>query len=438
MIFISTRNPLLAQAVFALFLAGSVLSPTKADVPETLGGGNIDRNLAKAEVKFKALNAVGAGMCRIPVSPGDYGLDTGQPYPERLDELILLAHQHRIEPILLFEYYTRWHPKLHDHARWSLIGRAYAERFQPNSEWLKSKGIAGWGVRYYSAINEPTWKSNNPTPIPGGDYAAALEGLADGVHEVSKGLMISPGGWIEGSLRHQEHVYSKAVAPLFNNGKLHAVGIHRYWDIDHIPMKDRYDWSLQSQFDEVKRRAGITADVAFYTDEMNVKKREITEEEAARDFLTALWDALGVVGNDGRRVTEFVMPWNIFNLTTADANYGLCTQLDPWTPVARGKVLKLVCEVTEGMDFVACDPKRRGVFILEGSGRKLWVWQNRTAWTDRPGETFTVDKLPPDAAELFVYGWDGLRQEIKLDGRRSITVDGLNAGETCMLLVSGP
>ena len=27
-----------------------------------------------------------------------------------------------------------------------------------------------------------------------------------------------------------------------------------------MPMKDRYEWSLQSQFEEVKQRAGITAD----------------------------------------------------------------------------------------------------------------------------------------------------------------------------------
>jgi hypothetical protein len=293
-------------------------------------------------------------------------------------------------------------------------------------------------VRYYSAINEPTWKSNNPTPIPAEDYARALEGLADGVHSASGDLKVNPGGWIEGSLRHQEHVYSKAVAPLFNSGKLHAIGIHRYWDIDYIPMKDRYDWSLQRQFDEVKRKSGITADVAFYTDEMNVKLREITEEEAARDFLTALWDAVAVVANEGQRVSEFVMPWNLFNLTAKDINYGLCTQLEPWTPVARGRVLKLVCDLTKGMDFVSCDPKHRGVFILEGPGKKLWVWQNRTAWTSHPSKTLTVQDIPGDATELSVYGWDGLRQEVKCDGKPSIVVRDLVVGETYMFLASIP
>jgi hypothetical protein len=435
----TTRKSSLNRAVVSILimmLMGTVCPSATADIPATLGGGNIGRNLQKAKLQLKALNTVGAGMCRIPVSPGDYGLDSGHPHPERLDDLILLAHRHGIEPIFLFEYYTRWHPKLHDRGRWSTIGRAYARRFQPNSDWLKSKGIRDWGVRYYSAINEPTWKSNNPTPIPAEDYAAALEGLADGVHAVNADLKVNPGGWIEGSLRRGEHVYSKAVAPLFNNGKLCAVGVHRYWDIDYIPMKDRYDWSLQSQFEQVKRKAGITADVAFYTDEMNVKKRQITEERAARDFLTALWDALGVVGNDGQRVSKFVLPWNLFHLTTKDKYYGLCSQLEPWTPVARGSVVQLVCKLTQGMEFTSCDPEGKGEFVLEGAGKKLWVWQNRKAWTNHPGTTFRVQEIPADAVKLKVYAWDGLRQTVNLDGRKSYKVQDLSPGQTYMFLAT--
>jgi len=199
-------------------------------------------------------------------------------------------------------------------------------------------------------------------------------------------------------------------------------------------MKNRYDWSLQSQFEEVKRKAGITANVAFCTDEMNVKRREITEDQAARDFLTALWDALGVVGNDGRRVTEFVLPWNIFNLHTKDEHYGLCSQLDPWKPVARGKVLQLVCELTKGMNFVDCDPKVRGEFVLHSPGKKLWVWQNREAWTDHPGLTYTLRAIPAGATELSVYGWDGLRKTIRRGDKRTAQVEGLAPGETYMIL----
>jgi hypothetical protein len=409
-----------------------------ADVPSQLGGGNLSKNLDKAKVQIQALQAVGVGMCRIPVSPGEYGLDDGKPQPQRLDDLILLLHESGIEPILLFEYYTRWHPELHGHGRWTVIGEAYAERFEPNSDWLREHEIENWGVRYYSAINEPTWKSNNPTPIPPEDYAAALEGLADGVHRVDPDLKVNPGGWIEGSLRRGDHPYAKAVADLFNQGKLHAVGIHRYWDIDHIPMKDRYDWSLQYQFEEVKRKAGITANIAFYTDEMNVKLREISEEKAAKDFLTALWDALGVVGNDGRRVTEFVMPWNIFHLTTEDEHYGLCKKIDPWTPVRRGEVLQTVVQLTEGMKFLECDPKKKGEFVLHGSAKMLWVWQNRKAWTDHPGTEFTINGIPEECTTVFVFGWDGPRRTVPLEGKTSFTITNLEPEQTYMFFVPIP
>ena len=72
----SETTALLARTLCAILLTAGVLSPSKADLPATLGGGNIIGNLSKADVKFKALNGVGVGMCRIPVSPGDYGLET--------------------------------------------------------------------------------------------------------------------------------------------------------------------------------------------------------------------------------------------------------------------------------------------------------------------------------------------------------------------------
>lgn len=203
-------------------------------------------------------------------------------------------------------------------------------------------------------------------------------------------------------------------------------------------MRGRYDWSLQSQFEEVKKKAGITANVAFYTDEMNVKKREITEDEAARDFLTALWDALAVVNDDGERATEFVMPWNVLHRTDKDEHYGLCSQLDPWTPVARGKVLKMVCELTAGMDVVKCDPKVRGELVLESSGRKLWVWHNRKAWTNHPGTNFTVRDIPNGAEKLYVHGWDGLRDTVSVNGASSVKIHELKPDETYMFLVSKP
>lgn len=408
---------------------------TEPGIAGRIGGGNITLNRHDAESKFKTLQSLGAGMCRIPVGKDEYWRGrSGTPAPERLDEVVLLAHRYGITPILLFEYYTRWHGTLGGRNKWQVIGKAFAERFRPNSPWLQTQGIHDWGISFYSAINEPTWKDNNPTPIPPDAYAEALEGLADGVHEVDASLHVSPGGWIEGSLFSNKSPYVKAVAPLFNNGKLYAIGIHRYWDVAWVPMDGKYRFSLQSQFDEVKRNAGIEADVKFYTDEFNFKKRKVTEEEAAKGFLTAIWDALGVVGKDGQVVSQFAFPWNIFHLTTKDTNYGLCEQQDPWMPTARGKTLQLVCRLSAGMRFVSADPKAAGLFVLEGNGKKLWVWQNREKWTDRLGTSITIDGIPAGTQKLEVYGWDGLRKEVAVGQSDRLLVEQLIPGETYMFL----
>ena len=430
------RRCVLALRLFPLSIALMLFAAgaARADVASSIGAGNLDAGrLESAGAKLKALNAIGGGMCRIPVSVNDYrSPGDNAPHPERLDDLVLLAHKHGITPMLLFEYYTKWNGPLGGREKWLAIGKAYADRFRPNSEFLTSKGIRDWGIIHYTAINEPMWTDNNPTPIVPEEYAAALEGLADGVHAADKSLKVSPGGYQEVPLFQNRNPYIKAVAPLYNNGKLFAIDIHRYWDVQYVPMTS-YRFSLQTQFEQVKKNAGITADVAFHTTEMNFKKRLVTEEQAAAGLLTALWDALGVTGNAGQRVTQFVMPWNVFNLDTRDDHYGICTQLDPWTPTARGKVIRSVGLLTKGMMFTHCDPKQ-GEFVLEGDGRKMWVWQNRKGWTREPGESYTLAGIPPAAKAIEVFGWDGLLKSIDIAGRTSVKIDGLRVDETWMFV----
>jgi len=407
--------------------------PSQGSSGPTLGGGNL--SLQGDEAKFTVLQQLGAAMCRVPLDARAYW-DGQKPTPEKADGVVLKAHRHGITPMFLFEYYTRWHGDLGGYEKWFAIGQAFAERFRPNSSWLQSQGIRDWGVTCYSAVNEPEWRDNNPTPIPPGEYARALEGLADGAHSVERPLRVSPGGYQEVPLFQNRDPYVKAVAPLFNQGKLHALDIHRYWDVDYVPMDKGFRFSLQAQFDEVKRQVGITADIHFYTTEMNFKKRKVTEDEAAQGFLTALWDALTVTGNGGQRVSEFVLPWNIFHTTDRDEHYGLCTQLEPWTPTARGKVLQMVCRLTQGMEFVSCDPQGTGVSVLAGGGRKLWIWQNRPAWSSLAGTDIELREIPADAARLEVYGWDGLRQTVLLSNQSSRKVTGLPTGETLMFLAT--
>ena len=409
-------------------------SSSRADVPGMIGGGNI--GVKGDEAKLAVLKSLGAGFCRVPANATEYW-NGGKPLPERFDDVILAAHAHGVAPVLLFEYYTRWNIEIGGAEKWHAIGRAFAERFHPNSTWLRAHNITDWGVTIYTAFNEPMWKDNNPTPIPLDQYAVALEALADGVHSVDATLRVNPGGYQEVPLFQNRNPYIKAVAPLFNSGKLSAIDIHRYWDVQYVPMSHGFDFSLQHQFEQVKKQAGITADVQFCTTEMNFKKRVVDEETAAAGFLTALWDALTVVGRNGNRVTQFVMPWNIFNLASKDENYGLTEVSSPWTPTARGKVLAMVCELTRRLEFTSVDPKNSGVSVLAGAGRKLWVWQNRPGWSKLAGPSITLTEIPEGATTLEIYGWEGLRKTVSTAGKPTMTVNDLPLGETLLFVTSG-
>ena len=201
-------------------------------------------------------------------------------------------------------------------------------------------------------------------------------------------------------------------------------------------MSHGFDSSLQHQFEQVKRDAGITTDVQFCTTEMNFKKRAVSDDVAAAGFLTALWDALTVVGRDGNRVTQFVMPWNIFNLASKDESYGLTAQLSPRTPTARGKVLAMVCELTRGMEFISADPKNSGVSVLAGNGRTLWVWQNRPGWSNLAGTSFTLTDIPAGTTTVEIYGWDGLRKTVSTRGQTTLALNALSANETLILVAT--
>lgn len=424
------KHPQLLAVSLSVFLGFSA-AVGRADVPGLIGGGNI--GIKGDPEKLEALQSLHAGYCRLPIYPNDYWKD-GKSTPERADAAVLAAHAHNVTPVILFEYYTRFKIEIGGTEKWREVGRAFAERFAPNSAWLRSQNIKDWGISTYTAFNEPMWQDNNSTPIQPDQYAVAMEALADGVHAIDAKLCVNPGGFQEVPLFQHRDPYIKVLAPLYNSGKLCAIDIHRYWDVQYVPMSHGFDFSLQHQFDQVKKDAGITADVKFCTTEVNFKKRLVTEDEAAAGFLTALWDALTVVGQDGRRATQFVMPWNIFNLASKDENYGLAEQFPPWTPTARGKVLKMVCELAHGMEFQSVDPKGSGVSVLEGGGRKLWVWQNRPGWSKLAGTSFTLTDLPTGTKAVEVYRWDGLRKTEQAGGESRLTFTGLPTNETLLFV----
>ncbi|MNC43035.1 hypothetical protein D3C75_918770 [compost metagenome] len=93
-----------------------------------------------------------------------------------------------------------------------------------------------------------------------------------------------------------------------------------------------------------------------------------------------------------------------------------------------------VIEKTKGMSFVSLDPKKTGEYVLNGSSKKMWIWQNLDYWTNHPGTSYTINGLPDGTYKLEVIGWDGERQTIAISGNTSYTIRDLAVGETYMFL----
>jgi len=416
-----------------------VLSVT---IPAMMGGGNFTNGSTDATTvqKFQALNTVGAGALRMNLYPQFYW-DSGAQAPKvtNQDAQVLLAYQHGVTPMILFEHYgTDGQPG--GYSKWYSIGQAYASRFSPNSAWLSGQGIHNWGISVFSAFNEPDADHTLNTA----QYATALEGLADGVHVVNSALKVIPGGFMRENAYSNSTLYGygTAIAPLLNNGKLDGIDLHTYNDIQYAPIVKTdgtvtFSFSPQSDFDSVKLASGITRDINFYSTEFNFKKdasQGITEDLAAKRLLTVIWANLGVVKNDGTAATQLAFPWNIFTVDSGTSFYGMASQLSPWIPTQRGGVLAMVTDLTQGLSFTALDPKGAGVFNLEGENREMWVWQNYTNWSNLAGTSHTINGIPATATRLEVYDYAGLKQTITLAGQSSYSFTGLNARQTYMFL----
>lgn len=404
-----------------------------------VAGGNVVLQDDEASwiAKFQTLNAIGASVARVIVWPPTRG--RAEPAPARLDRMMQLAHDHQITPILLLQLPDGpdGNPSLDPggYNTWVELGREYAGRFAPGGAFQQEHGITGeWGVSLYQTITRPDARAT----LPVADYVAALEGLADGVHEVDPDLAVVAGGLRPSGRDPTLAGYGPALAPLLNAGTLDGLDLHSYYDAVRAPIEGGYEHSAQDNFDEVKRASGITADIGHYASNWNYRRdsTSIEEGQAARGVLTAFWDTLGVVGADGSTgVSRFAMPWNLFRTEAEDPAYGMAAQLDPWVPNDSGRALRTALEVAADLHFVSLDPRGSGEYVLEGAGKKLWVWQNREGWTAHPGTAFTVTGLPAGAGELEVYGWEGIRRTIPLHGQRSLVVTDLPTEETLMFLV---
>jgi len=408
-----------------------------------VGGGNLATHRAGAPSLqlYEALHGVGAIRARM----NSYGWRDlhRKPTPKDFDAAMLQAHRQGISPMILLEYegsYQTLNPPqpIGSYGDWFAAGQAMARRFAPDGEWGKENGIAGWGVTIYSAINEPDVQAS----IPRGDYHNALAGLADGVHSVDKALRVVPGGFAtcnshgDATLRG----YGTAIADLLEDGRLDGIDLHTYYHSRWFPLtKGRY-FSAQSCFDRVKAALGLRRETHFYTTEFNIAELDdwADPKVAARLFLTAFWDEVGVVRADKQTsATVLAFPWNLEDIPSKeDTAYAMAESQNPWSPDLRAAVLRTVLRLAGDMHFVRLDPFNTGTYTLEGREGQLFVWQNLKDWTDRPGTKWQVT-LPDWAQIAELWGWDGLRRVIPARGG-PFTLDGLAENETLMLRVPRP
>ena len=444
---IRSNLPALAVLALTIALASGAASLATGDTDaagtrlrDHIGGGNLVTHLAgqpPLTQLYAALHGVGATMGRMD-SYGWRTLDR-KPTPHDFDAEMLQAHENAITPIILLEYegsYQTLDPpqpigSYHD---WFAAGQAMARRFRPNGEWAREHGIVGWGASIFTAINEPDVQQS----IPREAYHDALKGLADGVHSVDPALKVVPGGFATCNSHRDATLrgYGPAIADLFEDGRLDGIDLHTYYHSKWYPITKGREFSVQTCFDRIKQAMGLHRDIKFYATEFNVARLDDWDDPrlAAKLFLSAFWDQMSVVGNDGHSpVTALAFPWNLGDTVRVDGPaYAMAATENPWSPDPRAMVLRTVLQLAGDMTIKSID-KPRGLVTLAGADAELIVWQNLPGWTDRPGRTLQLE-LPDWARTIEVWGWDGLRRRVAVNGGQ-LTLDGLDENETIMIRI---
>ena len=408
-----------------------------------MGGGNLVTHLSGAPSAqlYQALNIIGAKLGRMD-SYGWRDLNRN-PTPHDFDAAMLDAYEHDITPILLLEYegsYQSLNPPqpIGTYEDWLRAGKAFARRFQPNGDWAQEHGILNWGITVYTAINEPDVQAT----IPRKAYHDALAGFADGIHSVNKTLRVVPGGFATCNSQADASLngYGTAIADLLNDGRLDGIDLHTYYNARWFPLTKGHYFSAQSCFDRVKAALDLHRDVQFYATEFNISRDDVWTDPkiAASLFLTALWDEIGVVGNDRHSaVSQLAFPWNLGDTGKIEGPpYAMAATENPWSPDARAKVLKMVLDLAGDMTLVQADPTASGTFALRGAADEIYVWQDRFDWTDRFGTHWDV-AVPPWAKDAELWGWNGLIRHITPQSGH-IILDELPTNETYMLLLRNP
>ena len=360
--------------------------------------------------------------------------------PENFDDIVNYAESKDINTYLYLEYRSDLDGGSIYDFNWYNVGRTYAQHF-------------GDRVEAYGIINEPDHVVSGNSPQ---EVAFALEKFADGVHSVNADYVVtSPGlGGTPMSIERTND-FLEAIGPLFNDGTLQVLNLHSYHDIKPKPHYSNIDLSSDfapsNNFVRAKEVAGITENIDFIAGEFNYRNWNGTDEDRGVGFLTTFWDQLSVVGNGGTddRVGLFSAPYTITGsgvrqTSMADSYSFESDGSYDWQPNEKGQVLKETLTLTQGMEFIHTDPQDKGILILKGNDRKMWVWHNRENFSSLHDDSVVrISGIPSDATGLAVYRWDSTADEpyalIELDGQTSVSFnpdDILPLGQTYMLMAN--
>jgi hypothetical protein len=76
-----------------------------------------------------------------------------------------------------------------------------------------------------------------------------------------------------------------------------------------------------------------------------------------------------------------------------------------------------------------------GEYVLSSATQTMWVWQDRPSWSNHHGTSYTVTGIPASTTKIDVYGWDGLRSSVALNGSTATTtINNLPGNETYMFV----
>lgn len=405
----------------------------------TLGSAALSSSIDKSTTELRCSvlhNDYHCNVVRIGVY-GQYDFNNNE-VVFQIDDQILAARSKGIVRVLInFNWKQSSGKPIGTYDQWFDTGNEYAQRYRPNSSWLKSKGIYNWGVQYYAAFNEFDVYNFSRAEY-GPQYHDALEGLADGVHQASSGLKVLPGGFQQPdkSFSWNLNEWGPYLVDLWNDGKLDGIDLHVYATGDgnggQLPNRNWAE-SAQRLFDRVKSELGITRDINFYCTEFNVRDTSSSEDHLAKRFFTQLWDRLSVVKENGDAATEIALAYHCFDEGSGE-QFHLATDLDPVQLKQRGQTMKLVSDLAASAVLISDGHYGSGIHIFEAGGRKLWVWQNLNGWTNQYSTSITITGIPSSVSKIKVYDYKHKIKSVSTNGNSSVTITGLNKDETYVFL----